>query len=390
VVWSLLLFLGIQGRYREIYYDLTLTSPFDQIRSASKALFVGLIAILSFKAIFQGEKRQNLHLPVATFFILLLQCFFGIRFILDSDPYHGLLAPFIILMLILGLSLVFIKHYSGPGDIHNVLTCSQFAGMSFCLVSIHQYVIRPGSVLVGGRMTGISGNPNFAGIFLATLLLLSVYLLLSYGRTRAWRIWDLACIVLFSVFLFWSGSRTAAVLGSVGIVWLLRFKMNVWVFIIPLAMIAGLVVTNFGTEASDSLARLSSFEDTGRYRIWTNHLQIFLNDPIFGGYAITAIENSYLSIAGSTGVVGLLALFLAGIVHCKNVLYVWRHRDFLCEYKMLADLILAWTISFAIAACFEGFLLAIATAAAVFMIWLLTFASILADEIRNKIHINEN
>lgn len=182
--------------------------------------------------------------------------------------------------------------------------------------------------VVGGRATGIFGNPNYFGAFLASVLSCAVAIVPVIARR--WQVAMVPFIAVLGVALLLSLSRGGIVAFFVGILVLAatrgrRYAAGVLLagaiigaIAYPLFLDQRLSVTN-GAGASHAIVAQS---DAGRLSAVLAGPSLFLTSPLvgvrFGQYSeLTGISahNWYMNTAGEQGIVGLLLwiAFLAGL-----------------------------------------------------------------------------
>jgi O-antigen ligase len=186
----------------------------------------------------------------------------------------------------------------------------------FCAVNAIQYVLDPSPLFAAhGRLNATTSNPQQAAGLLGGALPAVLYFVAT-GRTlvrAAAVVLAIACLVL----LVWTGSRTGVAMGALAILFVLRSSATLRAY----AVLTGIIVLAVGLPAlfDEQLIErfnVSSIEDT-RSAVWTGMWQAFSENPIFGveitGERLGFGENSWLAMASSAGIVGLIPLLAFGV-----------------------------------------------------------------------------
>lgn len=182
----------------------------------------------------------------------------------------------------------------------------------FCLLGIFQYLFFPDMrflKLIGfddhyWRLIGSFFDPNFVGAILAGSALFLI-------ASEKW-----LPVIPITVMLALTFSRASYLCFAVGIVFILLNKKKIVYLglLLLLAIIVVLIPKPFG----EGVNLLRTFSIFSRIDSWNSGLDLFLQKPILGwGYNTLRsingerfqIDNSYLYIAATTGVIGLV-LFL--------------------------------------------------------------------------------
>lgn len=175
------------------------------------------------------------------------------------------------------------------------------------------------------RIYSTFGNPNIAGAWFATMVLVSYYFFEK--ETGRKKILYLLSAVLFAVVMAFTGSR-GAVLGLVsGFIVMACFRRNQG-NLLPLGMMFGFVValTLFIPEISHPL--------NSREYIWDICKNMFLQKPL-SGWGLLGIyrysgeihgHNIWFTVAASLGLVGLAAYFHMKFSLVKGIFFLYRNN----------------------------------------------------------------
>jgi hypothetical protein len=205
------------------------------------------------------------------------------------------------------------KWIGGVHDTESVFFCMGVAAILFCTITIVQYVIDPTPLFVSnGRLNGTTGNPQHAAALLSgTLPAVLYFMTVRQGFIRyAYVLLATTCFVL----IFLTGSRTGFLMATISTAVILRSSSALRVYVIGIIGLACL----YGLEtffSQESIGRLTLM-DTRTY-IWAGMWQDFMNYPLFGapisGERLGFGESSWLAMAATGGLVGLIPLLAFGV-----------------------------------------------------------------------------
>ncbi len=195
----------------------------------------------------------------------------------------------------------------------NILKPALISLAIFCLLGALQYLLFPDMrylKLIGFddhyfRLIGSLYDPNFTGAILAA----SALSFISLGSWLA----SLPLIILLAL----TFSRASYLCFLLGIVYLLivNKKYSLTLFLLGLGLLIWIIPKPFG----EGVNLLRTFSIFSRFDSWRTGLELFIQRPLFGwGYNtlrnITGdrfqIDNSYIAIAATTGLAGLITFFV--------------------------------------------------------------------------------
>jgi hypothetical protein len=242
--------------------------------------------------------------------LLLAHLILATKILVYGDMAFGLLL--IVMLAINGVLYLKISQswIKSSGDVDYALFAMATCAAIFCVVNVIQYVLNPEPLFAGDRFTGTTGNPQQAAGLLGGVLPAVLYFVAT-GRTlvrAAAALLTIACLVL----LVWTGSRTGVAMGALATLFVLRSSGALRTY----ATLGGIIVLAVGLPAlfDEHLIErfnLSTMEDT-RSAAWAGMWQGFYENPIFGyeltGDRLSFGESSWLAMASSAGIVGLIPL----------------------------------------------------------------------------------
>jgi O-antigen ligase len=207
------------------------------------------------------------------------------------------------------------------------------------------------SYIEAGRFTGFRSKATGFGTTFSPLVLCVAWKTIS-EKVIVRKVIYGAITVLGLVLLLWSGTRSGIIGFGIGIFIMMRvFKMKIFIYLIPLAVLA-LTAQIIGGENREAvtanLERLDLTENTGRLELWASQMEIFIDSPVYGqspsgrsafGKSAAllklaeryggvqdafATHNSYLGVTIKFGLVGLillLALMAKPMLRAKKVVF---------------------------------------------------------------------
>jgi O-antigen ligase len=218
---------------------------------------------------------------------------------------------------------------------------------------------------VHGALLGTTGNPQHAATLLATTVPCFLFLMQAQLQRRSQIVWAIA-LVLVLIALFLTASRTGALMGGLAI--LLFFRRGKSQFI-RVAFVVGLILAvllpilgqsqgAFDTTAATS--QLLDLEDSRTY-IWRAMWRTFSAHPFFGaplqGDRLGYGENSWLAVAATLGMIGLIPLFFFGVSCIRLMIKLDQIATHSPMYSLHSNTIIAGLAALLVGSIFEAFLL---------------------------------
>jgi len=381
VAVTMLLTTGITGIEEQVSTQTVLIPALEMFRSSGRALFtVTLVLLLLRMVIGEGQTWRREGIPKSVMALCGLQVMYGIGWIVQGVIPRGVGSIALSLLLVGGLAGMVGKGCRSLGDVRSIFRAAEVSGLLFGAMSLLQLSVNANAAYFLGRFAGISANPQYAAIFMSILVNIAIYMAGTPTEVKFLRIAHYVCAVIFAAFMMWTGSRTGFVILVVGLT--VQLHLRPWLLLTAGAggLLAMRLLTSVDEYAVGAMGRLVSSEDTGRGRIFVQAYEYFLRYPVFGR-ATVVMENCYLAVASCTGLVGLAFLAMVGIFHFQSLFFVWQNRRVLGQERRIVDLLVAWSLALLGASMFEGFVLAIATAAIVFVILLLSMTGMVKEYI---------
>jgi hypothetical protein len=371
LLFSICCFASSLDTFKSRWYPTPpLVFPLQQMRSFGRPLALVLLAILIVAALQTQHNWRRWILPPAVKYLMAVQLAIFAKTILYGSQEFAWLSA-----LTFG-GVIFMLH-RGPGrwlqDDENFMLAVRsisIAGAIFIVFNIYQFVLNRSAVtFVGSRFLGTTGNPQTAGLLLASIV---PCLIFSIQRARAWsaaKYWWVGIFLVTLYFLLLTGSRTGFLMTAVSIFLFYRSNGGAWLRVgFGLAVLAALIGTFLQPETLASSAGIDStlsdrFTSTSNSResVWNGMLESFLKNIIFGapleGGRLGYGENTWLAVASNLGLIGLIPMLMVG---WESIKLMWQlnqlsNRD--AYYFFPSSVVIAGIGSILTGACLEASLL---------------------------------
>ncbi len=270
-------------------------------------IFCGLLTLSLFISHTSRKKvfSDPLFKPLLFFLLAaVLSLVFNLKALISGGVAYPL---FYFLRLLIYPSVYFAIKLSPP---KKYLPCILMSLIAFAFIGLVQYLFFPDMrylKLLGFddhyfRLIGSLFDPNFTGAILAA----SALAFISFNS------WGVA--LPFIALLALTFSRASYIAFTFGFIYLFSFKKN-WKLLGLLLLLACLIVV-IPKPFGEGVNLFRTFSIFSRIGSWQTGWSLFLEHPLFGwGYntlrSITGerfqIDNSFLYLAATTGIVGLLA-----------------------------------------------------------------------------------
>lgn len=339
--------------------------PFEGIRNETRIISGAMVCILLLPAFLipLGWRKTAVPLSVVAYLVFQLSFSF-IGLVADPSLKTFLSLPlFIITFLSIGVGIN--KALQSERDVYVTLwALIATFGLMVLAIAVQLAGGDPKAMFLNNnRFQGMTANPQFFAVIAAPAILIVLYLLLDKRPSKVAKAGLGLLAAALAVFLFWTGSRTGMLMMAIGL--LLFFRLRLGRLMLAGGVIAVCVLgvlQFFGDRGSDQSGRYLSMQDTRSY-VWRRQWATFTENPLLGATAAEDDvaagngENSYLTVAASYGIVGLIPLFLMLMAMAWDFSRTWRVRSVLPEYVMLIDLVIAIFAMVVAGAWFEVYLL---------------------------------
>jgi hypothetical protein len=334
--------------------------PLEQLSNQGRGLTTSLMVIALIGALMVPGQGRRKYFVAGFLFFFIFQLTIAFNLTLRSDFSRGAGGMLLFMLQFFLFGLAIPNALKSHDDVVDYVRAIAGFGVIFAGINLLQFLVNPHAV-AAVRFSGTSANQQGTGIFSAMGLLPICYLIVRSGRARVERIVYSAAAAMLIIMVLWSGSRTGVILAIAGLALLFRTRLS------RIAG-AGIVITLFIVLASTWIfpavqfisPHLFSRTDT-RSNVWSGLISQFIHYPITGllladqnGYG----ENSYLSIAASYGIIGLIPFLLAFFFIFRALRQLLRYRA-LFQDTLVVDLVLASFVQWALGGIFEAYMLGI-------------------------------
>lgn len=404
---SLCSFASSLNVFRDPWTRVTppLLFPLQQIRASGRPLAIVLLILLVILAVQTQSNWRQRVLPQPIKYLIFVQ--FAIVF--KTLLYGSQEFAFVSALTFFGIIFMLRR---GPGrwlqndeNFHLAVKSIAVVGLIFVVANTYQYVISPYAVTFNqNRFLGTTGNPQHAGVLLASTIPCLMFLLQSSpGWNFAKSLWSVVLIITM-YFLLLTGSRTGLIMGIISILLFYRNNGGIWFRVILFLVISAALISPFlqpetlsssatGIDASVS-GRFTSTTNT-RAEAWSGMWSGFMDNILFGsplrsgrlGYG----ENSWLAAGDQLGLVGFIPMILMGWESVKLIWQLNQLSNRNSYYFFQVSVVIAGLGGMLVGSFFEPFLLGnITFSLLAFLTYLLMGAYLIeVDRVRTQYAIAE-
>lgn len=300
------------------------------------------------------------RLNAATLLLIVIAVYQGVLRVFHQSLEEGVQTVVFGVLVVGSLALCLPGLLRSRGGLRLLLYSVVAANLAWLVCVLIQLVTDREPLLLGSRFTGLTSNPQSAGIYLALSSVLVLWLVLH--EPRGWiRGSALAVLAADALLLLWTGSRTGVISFVLGVFLTIRGSsrralVSAALLVGPALIVVQLVQT-FGAGAP--VERLISTGDSGRIQALQRMLQAGLSSPVVGNGIVdaNASENSLLLGFAAFGV-GMVGLLLALMYSTGRA--CWRLRARAAGSRTvssLANAFFAFYVMCFVISLFEGILL---------------------------------
>ena len=307
-----------------------------------------------------GWRRRFVYLPLILFFVFQLSI--ATRMTVYGGWVRGTLSLASYTLVFATLGYAVSRWMQSIEDLHKAMWALSSACGLVVLGTAYQLLVNRSSILMGNRLTGVTSNPQFFGIFIAYTLPITCYLL-SRGTGRKWlKLLLVSQIAVTVVMLMWTGSRTGALSAAIGLSVAFHRRLGRFIVIGIVMFVVVLLVLPYFEGSSEMASRLLWTVNT-RESVWQNLIVDFKENLWFGAARDTfeSRESTYLVIFAQFGIFGSIPFYLAAGALAFQLLQIQRLRRFLGNDQAVVDTVCGVWAAIAVASAFEAILLGVIT-----------------------------
>lgn len=344
------------------YFDNVLPTLLFPIQSRRTEAVGAVCLLLWLNVLVHGLRSGALVIPIQTFFLLMLGIYAGVVRVVHDGFQESVYSLIFAVVSIPVVSSVVVGYVRDRDDVLRLLRMIAATGIVWTFFVGLQFLANRSYLTFGNsfRFMGLLSNPQHAGAFVGSVLVVTFWLVVNDPSKQLRLIWMGMCAAL-ALMLLWTGSRTALLMFVVGFSVAMYGRFGRLILWAPVGAIAVYVAMKLAEMLGISLltSRLASIENT-REVVWTNMLRNGLENPIVGVGQSEAggSENGYLYGFSSFGV-GMLILMLVFTAVSGWVAWkLFRLRGTVDRrWRMMIDVVLGLTAMYYAGGMFEGYFL---------------------------------
>lgn len=345
-----------------------LVFPLQQLRQYGRLITIGLLVLITS---YWLKKQKDRHInPLLDVFsiktaLLMIQFLIFVKNLIYGSPLIAILTFTVFLLVYFMFHKGVAYWFTSEKVFKRSVFCFLFAVILFVLMALYQSVFDSQAMLLfNGRFIGMTGNPQHAAVLLTSGV--PLFLACIIDTQKIWQKVLLVLGLLFSLYyLMITGSRTGLLMALIAIlIFLIQYKAaglkwGVFGVIVAFVLVGGLNYNPFTVEDEAVIGRLQSTENT-REDVVEVQINQFTRSPIFGvkprGDRLGFSENSYLAVAASLGIIGLIPLFFMIRGIAKMLFQLWKGARY-SKNKHFYFLVVAGLVSLLAGAFVEAYLL---------------------------------
>lgn len=345
-----------------------LVFPLETLRQNGRIITLGILILISVYILNKKKNRQSVKFKDFFFIknsLLFIQCLIFFKNLI----YGSFITASLTLTVFLLVYSVFYKGFpywlSNEKYFKRSVFSFLIAILVFNIMALYQSLFDPIAMsFLHERFMGMTENPQHAAVLLTSGI--PIFLVSIIEANKTWQK-SLLIIGLFWTFYYLTltGSRTGMIMAIISLLIFLsgyKGKGIKWFIIGSIVCFAVISITDynpFDDTSGTVIERYGSTENT-REEVVEIQLRKFRTNLIFGaeprGERLGFAENSYLAVAASLGILGLIPLFfmIRGIV--KLLIILWGRAKY-SKNKHFYYLVISGLVSLLVGGLAEAYLL---------------------------------
>lgn len=380
LLFSLLCFSFSLGVYDKAGIEVpSLVPALEMVRSNGRIISVFLLVlllILLLTSSFLNDRRKDRKFvklfPLPVKYLIFIRLLISFKIFIQTSEPEELIKFLLFMILIAVIYLLLINSNNTSEAVFNCLLSINFSCIVFLLFNSYQFFINKQALFYAGNLfVGSTPNPNHAAFLLSLSLPSTFFILHKIFSLQAHNYIKNLCVLLeigtllgTLYFLILTGSRTAVIMAAVvTILFLLFFKGNLAIsdritFILCSLVTSFLVCFSFLPEDlstlfdGNSMQKLSLKNSFDQYsnRAAGNRIDVslrlfndFQDNFLFGidySKQSTGGENSYLTIAASLGIVGVILILFFTVSLIEVIFKIHLISNFIKKISASMDFVL--------------------------------------------------
>lgn len=303
--------------------------PYTNILVGSVGKYLILLVVLCFLVSYKTVRIHWIHISIILWFLLKIVSIFwvSLNYIVRLHLFSqiGMIALFIAMTVV-----VFDDQFIGAVIYTSLLSSASMGLLSLFLSA--PYLNELFSVRQVLTLFGAQNDPNDQAAFLLVGIGISLYLLLNRSKKIGWNLLLILIMLINAYAILKTGSRAG--LLACGLIVILgvilpdrgrgrlsgRTLRNLFLVLLSGAILFVFALRFLPENTFDRIFRFSSYiGGSGRSMLWENALEIFFNNPFFGGGwgsywgyngVYSAVHNTFISTLTDGGLIGFSLLFV--------------------------------------------------------------------------------
>ncbi len=347
-----------------------LAFPLQQLRETGRPLTLALIMLVLINIFITRQTNWRQHIfPKPIFFLVAVQAVIVLKTLSSGSLNFAVLTiaiySAIVAMMVLGPS----RWLQDERNFVLSIWSIAMVGILFALANLYQATIDIYPItFVHGWFLGTTGNPHHAAVLIVVTLPCFLFLF-SYETQRQWLRWVwLGCFALAMIGLLLTASRTGLVMAAAALVafyWrqggqLMRLGFAAAILLTLVFSLTDLTTADIAGVFANTTNKLETADNT-RSVVFQGYWSSFLSYPIFGAPLTSDRlmfgESSWLGVAGSLGLAGLIPMILFGF---STILMLFRLNHITTIYPqsaLLCRTVIAGLVALLLGGSTEAFLL---------------------------------
>ncbi|WP_414576682.1 O-antigen ligase family protein [Anabaena sp. CCY 9402-a] len=391
LLFSLCCYAASLGKFKDKWVEESppLVFPLQQMRDVGRPLTILLLAVLLLLALQTKNGWRRNVIPQPLIYLALVQVviffkifFYGnIMFALQAAITFGA----VMLMVKLGPS----RWLQNENNVQLGICSLAMTGVIFVTICTYQGIFNMYAMTFHhGRFLGTTGNPIHASTLLSIIIPCLMFMIEIRRRWDWMKFFWIGFLVVNIYFLFLTGSRTGMLMGITSILLFYRNRIGMFLrFCLFISLILGIgfsfvspdLLTNNYTFLSNRYVLGENTREGAWQGMWTN----FLNYPFFGspliGERLGFGESSWLAIAATTGLLGLIPLTMMGLECLKMMLKLHHLGTTKPVYFLHTSTVISGLTALLVGSFGEPFLLANLTFPVIALMFYLSLGKYLLD-----------
>ena len=311
-----------------------LAFPLDELRAMGRPISLVLLGILLLNILVTQQpnwRRQLLPTPIV--FLAMVQGVIVLKILVYGSLSFAVLTVFIYVAMVVLITFGPSKWLQCERDFIWAMVSIAMVGIFFAIANLYQAAIDIYPItFLHGWFLGTTGNPHHAAVLIVAVLPCLLFFC-HHTDQHLWQKWFWrGCLGLAIAGLAATASRTGLAMGVAAtsvFYWRQGNRLIQLGFIVALVALTGLTITdligldiNLSQVFDGAVIKVERGQDT-RSHIFLYFWNNFLDYPLFGrplvGERLRFGESSWLGVAGSLGLAGLIPMVLFGYTTCRMI-----------------------------------------------------------------------